>query len=193
LYSRGLSRVRSGFAPTPRDATHLQVEEVERFDERVNLFWDEVRDHHDFIVQRDMKYLNWRYCDPRPGSYTIKQVRDGERVLGYCVLSTEERAHSNYRTGQVVDLLALPGRLDVVNVLVKDAARFFSASKVELIHCLLVKSHPYSHVLEQHGFAGTRSDFVLVYRAVQPTVHDEIDKLAGKPYGRVHLCYGDFP
>jgi len=50
------------------------VSEISRFDDRINLFWNQIKDNYIFITEKTRDYLNWRYCDKRGGNYIVKIV-----------------------------------------------------------------------------------------------------------------------
>ncbi|MFO1053073.1 MAG: GNAT family N-acetyltransferase [Planctomycetota bacterium] len=55
--------------------SELVVEEVRRFDARVDVLWSAVRSSYDVAAIRDATYLNWRYADA-PVPYRLFVVRD---------------------------------------------------------------------------------------------------------------------
>jgi len=139
----------------------LVVSEVERFDEKIDYFFDEVSPFYNFIIERNHSYLNWRYCDERAGDFIIKQVEENGSILGYCVLRINGYL-KNYPIGFLVDLLTLPKRLDVVDLLVSESTKYFDENNVNIINCLIVKGHPYENVLKMHGFLDSRIKVNLV-------------------------------
>jgi hypothetical protein len=60
--------------------------------------------------------------------------------------------------GQIADLLALPGRTDVVRSLVEDALDLFREAGVELVTCWMISRHPYNGILRRYGFIDSRRD-----------------------------------
>jgi hypothetical protein len=50
--------------------------------------------------------MNWRYCDPARGRFTVRVAERNGKILGYLVFKISEGS------GYIVDLLALPGRID---------------------------------------------------------------------------------
>ena len=55
-----------------RDDPDVKVVKVERFGDQIDVFWDKIRDDYDFIIERKMGYLDWRYCDQRAGDFNVK-------------------------------------------------------------------------------------------------------------------------
>lgn len=135
--------------------------EVKEFEDRINQFWDEVKNSYQFIIVRTKEYLNWRYCDKRGGDYIVKQAEKNGRILGYIVLKINRL--SKNQQGYIVDLLTLPRRLDVAEALVSYACEYFVENGVILINSSVVEGHPYEAVLKRFGFVNN-FELVLDYR-----------------------------
>jgi hypothetical protein len=156
---------------------------LERFDERIGGFFDEAARAFDFIVVRSREYLNWRYCDPAAGRFTVRAVEREGRLLGYAALKVADGE------GYVADLLALPGRSDVVRSLIEDALRIFREAGVERVTCWMISRHPYSGILRRYGFLDSGKDVGFGYLTVSPTGGDL--EFLEDPRARVHLTHGD--
>jgi GNAT superfamily N-acetyltransferase len=166
----------------------LNVSEVKIFDDRVDEFWERVSDQYDFIVERRGEYLNWRYCDPRVGDNVIKMAEEDGKTIGYSVLRVNSY-RQEYPIGYIVDLIALPGRLDAVHILAEDAVRFFDDRKVNIVNYQLVKGHPYESIMKSYGFLDSRVKIHVFYLVTG--IDEEIRRLESAPAGRVHFSYGD--
>ena len=44
---------------------------IQYFDDRINVFWNKIRNEYNFITERNKDYLNWRYCDKRGGNHEV--------------------------------------------------------------------------------------------------------------------------
>jgi len=156
---------------------------LERFDDRIDGFFDEAAQPFDFAVVKSKDYVNWRYCDPAAGRFTVRVAEQEGRLLGYLVLKITEGE------GYIADLLALPERADVVRSLIEDAVRLFREAGVELASCWMISRHPYNPILRRYGFIDSRKDVGLRYRAVSL---DERDlEFLSDPGARIHLTHGD--
>jgi hypothetical protein len=156
---------------------------LERFDERMGGLFDQAARPFDFIVVRSTDYLNWRYCDPAAGRFTVRVAEQEGRLLGYLVLKIAEGE------GSIADLLALPGRSDVVRSLIEDALCIFREAGVELVTCWMISRHPYNGVLRRYGFFDSRRDVGFRYRAMH-LEESEVEFL-DDPRARIHLTAGD--
>ncbi len=174
------------FRPPSSDDFHIG--KITHFDERIEIFWREIKNYYNFIIERGRDYLNWRYMDSRGGDYLVKIVEVDEKILGYMVLRINRR-QADYPVGYLVDLLTLPDKLDVADALVKDAANFFDGNNINMVMCLSVKNHPYQAILKRHGFIVRRERIPLFYREYAEI--EELRKLETSPPSRVHFAFGD--
>jgi ribosomal protein S18 acetylase RimI-like enzyme len=156
---------------------------LERFDERIGGFFEEAARAFDFIVVRSTDYLNWRYCDPAAGRFTVRVAEREGRLLGYLVFKIAEGE------GYITDLLALPGRSDVVRSLVEDALRIFRKAGVELVTCWMISRHPYNGILRRYGFFDSRRNVGCRYRTLGLD-RSELEFLED-PHARIHVTHGD--
>ncbi len=175
---------RLGHRPYWRPAKRAwSITTLERFDDRIDECFDEAAKPFDFLAVRSRDYMNWRYCDPAAGRFTVRIAEQEGRILGYLVFKLTEG------TGYIVDLLALPGRIDVVRSLVEDALRFFREAGAELVSCWMISRHPYNGILRRYGFVDSRSEVGFRYRLVSLD-ESEVEFLAD-PDARIHLTHGD--
>lgn len=155
------------------------VRTVERFDARVGRLVDEASGKFDYLLDRTPAFLDWRYADERAGRFTIRLAEERDRLLGYAVQrETGGRAY-------VADLLALPGRLDVVETLAHDALAAFRSRGATSVQCLIPSEH-----LASCGFVGRRKRkeaFSVIPLSASP---EELAFLQ-RPGLRVHLMLGD--
>lgn len=70
-----VTRLLSGVAVVP----------IERFDERFDELWQRLRGVYGLAIERDSRYLNWRYADCPDGEYRGYTVERKGRLLGWGV------------------------------------------------------------------------------------------------------------
>lgn len=169
--------------------TDFKIESLDRFDKRADDLWEEVLVDHDFICDRSSDYLNWRYCDPRAGDFTILVAEgDEEQLLGYSVLRIN-RYIKEYPVGYIVDLLGCPGRWDIVEALVADSVKYFDANDVNIVNCLVTKGHPHERILKRLGFVNSRVKLrIFIDEYSRKGFFNEI---MGVSPGRIHFSWGD--
>lgn len=189
IMSKKINEIKNSLKKAAYEDDHLEITTVNEFGEGIASFLNKISNHHNFMVQKSMNYMNWRYCDPRAGNFLVRQI-DGENneILGYCVLS-ENRTHKGYTIGYVVDMLSLPERLDVADALIKDAVAYFDGKQVNIVSSLMVKNHPYEAVFTRNGFLDSRFELKLFYRQLRDDgVLDEVEKSSPS---KIHFSYGD--
>ena len=136
----------------------------------------------DFAVVRDREHLNWRYCDPRAGVYSVRAAeRDGD-LAGFIVTA--------FRGGdsQLVDVLALPGDEGALRALIEDAIAALRDEGGTSLTVLMPRSHPYRETFHRYGFVPTKWVSNMGYREREDSLLDfvESDKDA-----RLHVAFGD--
>jgi len=185
-----VNRFRNTYA-LPASSDHdFRIKEITSFDDAINQFWNKIKDHYTFIVERNKDYLNWRYCDSRGGNYVVKVAEIGGQELGYIVLRVN-KYRENYPVGYIVDLCTLPDRLDVANALVRDAVQYFDDRNVNVIRCQVIKNHPYEKIFKRYGFLNKRHR-IHVFCIPHATISDELIKLQTNSPNKAHFVYGDY-
>jgi hypothetical protein len=159
------------------------IANLERFDERTDDFFDEAARPFDFLVVRSRDYMNWRYREPAGGSFTVRVAEQEGRILGYLIFKISEG------DGYIADLLALPGRLDVVRSLIEDALRLLREARAEMVSCWMIARHPYNDLLRRYGFVSSRRDVGFVYKAVN--LEPEALEFLEETTAQIHLMHGD--
>ena len=185
LTLKTINSISNIFLPRKTSESKTSISDSNSFDNRVNDLWERTSSHYDYIQVRDSDYLNWRYCDPRSGSFLIRQAQEGEQILGYAVMSVNSTLNG-YPVGFIVDLLTRPSREDIAEALVSDAVAFFEGAGVNLVSCLALKDHPLGKMLNRHGFLNSRMRFHLFYSVLNRdvNVHKETVRKA-------HFMFGD--
>jgi GNAT superfamily N-acetyltransferase len=166
-----------------RDAADLRVSGIEHFDERVETLWRSCIAAFDLLFERSREFLEWRYCDPRGGDFAVRQVEEGDRLLGYTALRVLDGQ------GFIADLLCEPTRPDALAALIADAVDQLRARGAHSILTRLALSHPYRACLHDAGFSSPRK---AVERPLYRPLSDRLplERLAS-PKATVHLTYGD--
>jgi hypothetical protein len=165
----------------PPSTIDWSIRTIDRFDDRIDTFWQRAAAPFDFIVERTADYLNWRYADPRAGIFAIRVAEQGNELLGYSVLRL------SHDRGYIADLLALPDRLDVAASLFDDAIAHFDGVPVARIDCWLPVRHPYQPLARERGFVDKRVVDIDCY------IHNPALDLSflADPSVAIHLSAGD--
>jgi hypothetical protein len=173
---------------TIKKQSEFNITEITKFGFEINGLWDKVKDNYDFIVEKTMDYLNWRYCDPRGGNYKTLLARDENQILGYIVYKIN-RYRKEYPIGNIMEVLALPNRSDVVDSLIDVVVKRFDSTSVNIVHAQIIKGHPYEALLKRHGFVNARKKSYLNYSPV--ALGDELKRFTNAPPDRLNYQYGE--
>jgi GNAT superfamily N-acetyltransferase len=146
--------------PTSTDGhiSSWRIEPLLRFDERVDRLWAAACTEFAFLLDRRKAFMNLRYNDARAGAFTTLAALNDDILLGYAITRISQGA------GHIADVLALPGRLDVVRSLVSEALRSLSARGASSVECWCAKHHPYQPVLSDIGFLRKRRSLRVALR-----------------------------
>ncbi|HEV8043680.1 MAG TPA: hypothetical protein VGP38_00740, partial [Rubrobacter sp.] len=115
----------------------LEAEVLEGFDDSFDDLFEKIAAVVPCLPEKDATFLSWRYGPGSPQApVTVLGVRSGGRLLGYAVLKAASQAQDGY----VLDLMALPGRPDVVKTLLRETVRYFREVGVQIIRYRFVES-----------------------------------------------------
>jgi len=135
LLNRGLAAVDGALAG--RFGGGLEAEVLSGFDESFDDLFERVAAVVPCLAEKDAAFLGWRYGPESPQApVTVLGVRSGGRLLGYAVLKSASKGQDGY----VLDLMALPGRPDVVRALLRESVRYFREVGVQIIRYRFVES-----------------------------------------------------
>jgi GNAT superfamily N-acetyltransferase len=168
---------------TPSD---IQIENISDFDEKINAFWENTRNEYNFIIEKNMEYLNWRYCS-QIRRYCVKLAEKDEEILGFIVLEIDEK--DDYSEGYIVDLMVLPGRMDAAKKLISESLLFFKESDVNAVHYRVVKNHSYQTVFRKQGFIELPSKLQLFIKMLNK---DKMQLIKNSKPSQIHFNYGDY-
>ena len=167
----------------------VTFKEVTKFDDRINIFYEKVKPHYYFIVEKTAEYLNWRYCDKRGGNFKTWIAEEAGEIVGFMVLRVN-RINPDYPLGYVIDLLALDGRLDIVESFVSFAVGWFDGLSVNVVHTQLIGNHVYEGILGKYGFLDSRVKPHLTYRPWNISAKD-LELFRGASPSELHYPYGE--
>ena len=184
---RGFNRVRNSLGPRV-SLGDVSVVEDKGFGVEAEALWGQVSPYYGFMLKRDSGYLNWRYCDSRVGGFQVRKAYDGGKFLGYCVFRVN-RFREEYPVGYVLDLVAVPGRVDVACSLVGEAVRYFDDAGVNVVNVMVMEGAWFIDALRLNGFLNSR---VRLNVYLDPFGEAErVRELVEVEPGRVLVSWGD--
>jgi hypothetical protein len=151
------------------------VKEIHSFDDRFDRFWEKVKQTQNVWICRTSQFLNWRYIHSPLSKYWIYEV-EGEttrEILGYVVISEGERF--GLRLGLIIDLVVLPGRIDIASILVRRGIDCLQEIKADAVGCLMLKHQPVVRALKENGMLYVPHRFSprMFHVTVAPLTTDE--------------------
>jgi hypothetical protein len=145
-----INKLKISINSKPIKSVDYSIEEIKKFDERIDRFWDKIKGSFGFIIDKNLKYLNWRYDEHSSGNYVIRQVVQGDEILSYIVLGIKD--YNDYKEGYVMDLLASPKRADIVEPLLREGCSILNGMGINVIYYLVNHNSPYQDISSKIGF-----------------------------------------
>lgn len=121
-----------------------KISEKHSFDGRVDRFWKKLSKDFKIAVEKDERYLNWRYVQNPCVEYTIFIAEKEDEVDGYIVLKCEKDE------GLIMDFFS--NNDEVLFGLVGKAIEFFRKKGKWIIQCWMRENLKYNRVLRKSGF-----------------------------------------
>ena len=166
-------------------APGVSIEEMKRPDERLAEFFDAATRPFDLVSAHTVESFGWRFFDPRAGSgIRTLAAEEGSGLVGYAAVKVSA-GH-----GEIVALLALPGRLDAVDALLGHAVGLCRGEGAISVSCWLSARHPYRGLLRRRGFFASRQETGVAHRLLRR--QDELAFLTTDSRARIHLTHSDF-
>lgn len=121
-----------------------KISEKHSFDHRIDRFWKKLPKDFEITVEKDKRYLDWRYVQNPGADYTIFFAEKEDEVDGYIVLKCEEDE------GLIMDLFG--NNDEVLFGLIGKAIEFFRKRGMLIIQCWMRENLQYNRVLRKSGF-----------------------------------------
>ena len=154
-------------------ARGVEVEEIERFDDSFDEFFEKVAAVIPCVPEKGSEFLSWRY-----GSGSLQDpvkvlgVRGAQGLLGYAVLKV---APSSREDAYILDLTVLPGYREAARALLRETVHYFRREGVNIIRYRFIESptSPRADSLMRMGFyyRKGRSNNLLV-KFSEPGLHE---------------------
>lgn len=159
----------------------LVVRQVGVFDERIDEFWNMVKDRYGIMAIRSLSYLNWRYKDRR---YTILIGEENKEIVGYVVTKVEDSGDA--RVGYIIDILS---RDDKTASIMAGVLKSFIEQDVDYVLCGLLRLDPLCEHLKRMGFK-EHKEIRPIHIVVTPLTNTvDVGYLLNQE--NWHLTYGD--
>jgi len=131
---------------------------------------------------KDRRTLDWLYLSPyNPFDYDILEARDGNDLIGFAVgRRMDLRGLDGYG---ILDLMALPGRDDVLAPLAGRIVEIALRTRPQLVAALVSREGAANAALRTVGFVNSRQAFSLIFKVTA----DQLPAAVGEPGNWAHF------
>lgn len=127
----------------------VNIEEINRFDERTDALWKKISQNIAFATYRDSNYLNWRISQS-PYSYQTFAAQTGDAIDGFITLRCDSKF--GVRVGYIVEWMFDPEKTGVGESLLSHAASTLRGAGVDMITALANAPSYHRTILRRAGF-----------------------------------------
>ncbi len=196
LYSLGFKILKTGntivnqFKEKQRN-TNFEIIQVSKFKENMWEFWKTIEQEYSLIFERSNEYLNWRYSDPTADEIKIREAVIKDEVIGYVV--TELRNYAdNIQKGYILDLLALPERLDAAGSLLENALSYFNSLGINGVEYQVIRGHPYQSLASKYNLVDTSLISKRYFSWQYKGAEKEYETIKAAPSNKIHFTLSDY-
>jgi GNAT superfamily N-acetyltransferase len=162
-----INSVRAILKGRVRYNSDIDIKEIECFGEEINELWKNTKNQYGVIVERNQKYLNWKYCDQPHMKYRkFVAIRDNE-ICGYVVLRKSEAPEPNI--GIITDMYAAPGDDETFTAMIDFSVNFFS-NTVEAVKCA-TSIENVKGILSRFAFSKQRDEVLMAYSSEEDVMN----------------------
>lgn len=140
----------------------IVVSKVSTVPNDVNGFLDGVRESYDIMVERDKRYLEWRFLETSEKYMLFVARSESGEFLGYIVGKVVDMV--SRKTGVIADFLTVDNQPDVFKKLVFRLLKEFKMRDVDTVKVWVVKNSLYAHIFGKFGFLRRRKIPVYCYK-----------------------------
>lgn len=166
-----------------RCARGVEVEEIGRFDDSFDEFFEKVATIVPCTAERGSEFLSWRYGTGSPWDpVKVLGVRGGQGLLGYAILKV---ASASGGDGFILDLTTLPGHRKAARALLRESVDYFRREGAHIIRYRFVESpaSPDAGDLLRLGFFYRRGrSRKLLVKLADPELHGAASELDNWSY-----------
>jgi predicted N-acetyltransferase YhbS len=141
-----------GFKGKVRDGLTIRTIKSVASEERIEDLWKKLAENYRIAIERDQKYLKWRYDNPAT-DYGILIAEENNQTTGYVITACEEKdidinkiRISGLRIGHIVDLVA---EKESIIPLLSRAEEFLKSKGVCLVTCWTIKNSDLHYLLQE--------------------------------------------
>ena len=184
-----LIKIRDKFMAKPND-NGIQIIQIDHFENSLDTWWDSIKADYPIIIQRDSKFLNWKFVDqPFMNYQRFLAVKDGQ-ICGYVILRCATPPESN--RGIIADILIQRQDKSALESLVAFSVDFFKHKNLDLIEVASTIDE-YMNIFKRFGFKKFKEMRPLVQTKVSLPVAEMIFAPDNWFLGRSDHDWDQFP
>lgn len=135
-------------APPCKTIENKNIRAIIKFTEAHGNLYKELVTKCDYIVQKNAKYLNWRFTNKPNSGYKMFEYRINNKAMGYIVLNEYKETDGKVH-GQIIEILAITN--EVFSELLRFARGYFKDRNCDLVK-LWMSHENYKKVLQDNEF-----------------------------------------
>jgi hypothetical protein len=142
----------------------IEIRRIDEFDHTADELWDSVSPQFHAVVQRNSKYLNWKYVQQPHMNYQLFTASRHGKMCGYVILRTTRKPENN--TGIIADLLVPPQDKATIYSLLSFAVRHLGIQHVECVEAAS-SVEVYKNALLALGFKQKGEKMPMLHSSVE--------------------------
>jgi len=143
----------------------ITIKESTDVDEEFNHFWNKIQQYYPVIVQRNSKFLRWKYQDQPHVQYRFLKASRANEMCGYLIFRCAKPPESN--SGIIADILTHPDDQATKKALLMKAVNLFKAEKMKYVYAASSLSS-YQNAFTALGFRKKKE--------ITPLLHSNLDE-----------------
>jgi hypothetical protein len=151
---------------------------------KINAFWQDIKNNYDIWIQRDYKYLNWRYIRKPNSDYHVLKATREDTIVGMAIVNISDS--DGLRVGYVMDCFAKEDCQ--CKELLRKCLIFLSKKQAAYVLCKISSGDPFQEVLDDLGFAREESNYNY---SVYQTYGQDASGPSFNDASKWHISFGD--
>ena len=125
-----------------------EVKKIEKFDKKIDVFTESIKNMFRYSMSRDYKFLNWRYATNNIKYYEKRLLVRDKKISGYCIFRCCK--FNNIKNGIILDIFSEDS--EGFNTLLNEIIRYFLNKKMKFVSCYMINNSFFYKTLLKRGF-----------------------------------------
>jgi len=178
--------IRSSIAKGMERLNGVEYKWTNKLDRRIDSFWNSVSTQYNIMTKRDLRYLDWRYCQNPDKRYKILLAeRDGD-IIGLLIVKHEEI--EDVKIGLIMECLSLK-ESSLMETIIRKGLLYLSDKGADYAVIRIAPRDPIKGILKKIGFL--KKEVIWDPYFVYKKYSDVIDESALLNQSNWHISFGD--